>query len=112
MLLLCSRCGNVVILNVFRQVSILCHFRLFLSCVLGVFNSPVATLAHGLLGHTPESSFTIYIRKHEFACFIYLCHHRQSHFTKLLTRDLFNVGLVTVHIFSLPFHHFESPSHP
>jgi len=53
-----------------------------------------------------------YIGKHKLACFIYLCHHPQSHFTMLLLRALFNVGLVTVYIFSLPFHHFEIPSHP
>jgi len=39
-------------LNVLRQVSILCHFCLLLTCVPGVFKSPVATMAHGLLGHT------------------------------------------------------------
>jgi len=54
MLLLCSRGGNVVILNVLRQVSILCYFCLFLSCVLGVFKSLVPTPAHGLLGHIPS----------------------------------------------------------
>ena len=33
-----------------RQVSMLCHFCLFLRCVLGVFNDPVGTPACGLLG--------------------------------------------------------------
>jgi len=33
------------------------------------------------------------------ACFVYLCYHPRSHFTKLLTRALF-FDLVTVHIFS------------
>jgi len=36
-----------------RQVAILCHFCLFLSCVLGVLNSPVPTPAHGLLVQRP-----------------------------------------------------------
>jgi len=32
----------------------LCHFCLFLYYVLGVFNSPVATSAHRLLGLSPS----------------------------------------------------------
>ena len=47
MLLLCSRCGKLVIWMCLRQVSMLCHFCLFLYYVLGVFNSLVATPAHG-----------------------------------------------------------------
>jgi len=31
----------------------------------------------------------IYIGERGLACFAYLCHHPRSHFTKLLTRDLF-----------------------
>jgi len=62
MLLLCSRCGNVVILNELRLVSILCHFSLFLSCV-GVFNSAVRTLAHGLLTHTPNLRLRFILEK-------------------------------------------------
>jgi len=41
MLLLCSKCGKVAVLVCLRQVSTLCHFCLFLSCFIGVFNSPV-----------------------------------------------------------------------
>jgi len=37
-----------------RQVSMLCHLCPFLSCVLGVSNTPVATPAHGLLGLIPS----------------------------------------------------------
>jgi len=33
---------------VLRQISMLCHFCRFLSCILGVFNSPVASPAHVL----------------------------------------------------------------
>ena len=47
MLLLCSRCGKVVILDRYPCCVV---FARFLSCVLGVFNGPVATPAHGLLG--------------------------------------------------------------
>jgi len=43
MLLLCSRWGKVVILNVFKT-----DINAFSSCVLGVFKSPVATPAQGL----------------------------------------------------------------
>ena len=50
MLPLCSRCGKVVILNVFKTGII----ALFSSCVLGVFKSLVATPAHGLLGLSPS----------------------------------------------------------
>jgi len=43
MILLCSRCGKVVILNVFYDKYQCCViFACFLICVLGVFNSPVA----------------------------------------------------------------------
>jgi len=71
MFLLCSRCGKVVILNVFnlRQVSMLCHFCLFLSCVLAVCNSPVATPAQGLL----ELSLSVRLQfLSENASFLYI----------------------------------------
>jgi len=89
MFLLCSRRGKVVILNAFnlKQVSMLCHFCLFLNCVLGVSNSPVATPAHGLLGVSLSLPFRCLYRRTR-TCFIYLCHHRRSHFTELLTRAL------------------------
>ena len=32
----------------------MCHFAYFLGCVHGVFNSPVATPAYGLLGLRPS----------------------------------------------------------
>jgi len=31
----------------------------------------------------------IYIGEHELSCFVYLCHHPPSHFTKLFTRTRF-----------------------
>ena len=31
----------------------------------------------------------IYIGEGKQACFVYLCHHHRSHFTKLLTRAIF-----------------------
>jgi len=42
-LLLCSRCGNIVILIVFKTGINAVIFACFLSAVLGVFNSPVRT---------------------------------------------------------------------
>jgi len=58
MLLLCSRCGKVVILNVFTTGINAVSFCLFLSCVLCVFNSPVATPAPRV---QPESAIAIHI---------------------------------------------------
>ena len=193
MLLLCSRCGNVVILNELRLVSILCHFSLFLSCV-GVFNSAVRTLAHGLLTHTPNLRLRFILEKASLLA-SYICattpgliqgraiaplkhtnffHHDFEHSEnsirnirpffrplfchKSVVRILhlsyynepvmrldfqillispplkltsgsapapptvplhevvnlgsFQCGPVTVHIFPLSYHHFESPSHP
>jgi len=41
MLHLCSRCGKVVILNVFEtRINTVSFLPVFLSCILGVFNSP------------------------------------------------------------------------
>jgi len=62
-------------------------FAWFLSSVLGVCNSPVATPAHGLLGFSLSLRLRFLYRRTQ-ACLIYLCHHRRSHFTKLLTRAL------------------------
>jgi len=87
MILLCARCGKVVCLRKYQCCVIFACFAVFL-----FFNSPVATPAHGLLGPEfaqPESSITSYIGECELVCFVYLCHHPRSHFTKLLTRDLF-----------------------
>jgi len=61
-------------------------------------NSPVATPAHGLLGLSLSLRLRFLYRRTQ-ACLIFLCHHRRSHFTKLLTRALL-FGPVTVHIFS------------
>jgi len=73
-----------VILNVFKTgINAVSFLPVFLSCVLGVFNSPVATPAYG------EFSITFYIGERKIACFVCLCHHPRSHFTKLLTRALF-----------------------
>jgi len=52
----------------------LCHFCLFFKRVLGVFNSPVVTPAHGLVRVQPESSITIYVGERELVCFVYLRH--------------------------------------
>jgi len=43
--------------------------------------------------------YNLYRRRR--ACFVYLCHHPRSHFTKLLTLPLFwTLSVVTVHIFA------------
>jgi len=90
MLLLCSRCGKVVFLTDINAVIFTC----FLSCVLGVFNSPVATPARGL---SRVFDYDLYWRKR--ACFAYLCHHPWSHFIKLLNRALFVGPCHCSHIF-------------
>jgi len=95
MLLLCSRCGKVVILNVFTTGTNVVIFACFLSCVLGVFNRSVATPGSSGLAHVFD--YTLYRRMR--ACFVYLCHHPLSHFTNLLTRPL-SLDLITVLIFS------------
>ena len=64
----------------------LCHFCLFLSCVLDVSKGPVATPAHGLLGLSLRLQFISV--KASLLCFVYLCHRPRSHFTKFLTRAL------------------------
>jgi len=43
-----------MILNAFKTgINAVSFLPVFLSCVLGVLNSPVPTPAHGLLGHSP-----------------------------------------------------------
>ena len=90
MFLLCSRCGKVVISNVFnlRQVSMLCHFCLLFKLCSWCLQQPSVDSGTRAPRAQPWSSITIYIGERELACFVYLCHHRQSHFTKLLTRAL------------------------
>ena len=71
-----------------KQVSMLCHFCLFLSCVLGVFNTRQWRLRHaGSLGLARVFDYDLYRRMR--ACFVYLCHHPRSRSTKLLTQALF-----------------------
>jgi len=72
MILLCSRWRKVVILNVLRQVSMLCYLCLFFKLCSWGFYSPVATPAHGLLGLCP--SFQLQFMS-ENACFLalYVC---------------------------------------
>jgi len=78
MLLLCSRCGKVVILNVFKiGINAVSFLPVFLSCVLGVFNSPVATPANGLLGLSP-SPITSYIGERELALYICVTTHGRT----------------------------------
>jgi len=77
----------------------LCHFACFLSCVLDVFNSLVATPAHGRLGLSPSLRIR-FIQENASLLASYICattHGPTSN--QLLTWALFR-GLVTVHIFS------------
>ena len=50
MLLLCPRCGRVLILNVFKTGINAVSFLPVVYAVFRFFNSPVVTPAHGLLG--------------------------------------------------------------
>jgi len=80
MLLLCSRYVKVVILNLFvvgiNAVSLL---PVFLSCVFGVCNSPVATPAHGFLGLIPSLRLQVISENASLLC-IFMPPPR-SHFT-------------------------------
>jgi len=68
-----------------RQAKMLCHFSHFLSCVHGVFNSPVATPAYGL-----RPCFRLRITSANASLLaLYVCSTTHPHFTKLLTRALF-----------------------
>jgi len=79
MLLPCSRCGKVAILNVFKTGI----NALFSSCVLSVFKSLMAPPAHGLLGLS--TSLRLRFISENAGCVVCLCHHPKSRFTKLLT---------------------------
>ena len=46
-----------------------------------------------------ESSISIYIEERELACFVYLCHHPRSQFTKLFTQAIFIGPYHCSHIF-------------
>ena len=72
-----------------RQVSVLCHFCLIFMLCIRCFQQPSGDSGTRAPRAYPESSITIYIGEREHACFVYLYHHPQAHFTKLLTRALF-----------------------
>ena len=95
MLFLYSKGGKVVILKVFKTsiiaVSFLPVFMLCSRCFQQP-NGDSSTRAQ------PEFLIAIYMEEKQ-ACFVCLCHHPRSHFTKLLT-GIFSLGLVTIHIFS------------
>jgi len=100
----CYFCGIVVILIVFKTgINTVSFLACFLSGVLGVFNSPVPTPAHGILGLGIARVFICDLYWRTRACLLCIFLPPSTvpvHFTKLLTRALFVVGLVTVHIFS------------
>jgi len=63
-------CGKVVILNMFKTGITAVSFLPVLSCVLGVFNSPVATPVHARASWAlPQSSIKIYIGERKLVCF-------------------------------------------
>jgi len=66
-----------------QRIDAVSFLPLFVSCVRGVFNSPVAAPAHGLHRFSLESSTTIYIWERELACFVYLCQHPRAGPTSL-----------------------------
>jgi len=68
----------------------LCHFYLFFKLFLVVLTAKCQLWHMGSWGMDRVSWFIL--REHELACFLYLCQHPLSHFTKLLDRDLF-IGL-------------------
>jgi len=73
MLFLCPRCGKVVISNVFKTgINAVSFLPVFLCCVLGVFNSPVAAPVHGLLGLIPSLRLR-YISKNVSLIALYTC---------------------------------------
>jgi len=89
MLLLCSRCGKVVILNVFKTSVKPASFLLVFYAVFSVFLVAHWQLQHTVSSGLAESSIAIYTGEPKLACFVYLYHHSRSHFTNLLTRTLF-----------------------
>jgi len=68
----------------------LCHFCLFLGVFLGVFNNPVATLAHGFSGLVRVCDYDLYRRTRDCLLCIFVPPPKgRSHFTQLLTRAHF-----------------------
>jgi len=72
-----------------RQVSRLRNFCLFFQLFSWCFWQPSRDSGTRAPRAYPESSVTICIRERGLVCFVYLCHHPRSHFTKLLTRAVF-----------------------
>jgi len=95
-----------VILKVFKAGYQCCVIFpcLFLSCVLVVFNSPVATPAHGLLGFSPIPRLRFISEYASLHCIFVPppCFH----FTTLLTRALFYGSFHCSYVFvpRLAFH--------
>jgi len=89
MILLCSRCGKVVILNVFKTGINVVSLSPVFEAVFLVFLTAQWLLRHmGAPWASPESSITACIGERELARFLCKCHYPRSHFTKLLTRAL------------------------
>jgi len=90
MLRLYSRCGQIVILNVFKTgINAVSFLPVYLSCVLGGFYSPVVTPAHGLLGLWPSLRLRFISESTSLLCILVPPPTVQLHYTKLLTRALF-----------------------
>jgi len=67
---------KVVILNVFKiGINVVSFLPVFLSCVLGVFNSPVATPTHGLLGLNPSLRLQVIWENASLLCKMYAATH-------------------------------------
>ena len=82
---------KVVILNVLRQVSMLCHFCLFFN----VFSNPVATPAHGLLGLSPSLRLRS-LSENSSLLALYICATTHGPTSLSWELGLFSLDLVTV----------------
>ena len=83
-----------------RQVSMPCHFCLFLSCVFGVFNSSVAIPAHGLLGLNPILRVR-FISENASLLVLYICATTHGPLHQVVNSGSFlSLGLITVNICS------------
>ena len=83
MLLLCSRCGKVVILNVFKTGINAVSSSLVFKLCSSWFQRPSGESGTRAPRVQPEYSITIYIWEGELACFVYMCHHPRASPTSL-----------------------------
>jgi len=85
-----------ILLNLIRKIKNLTdQFQPVFVFALATLNSYILflhcnfTTCYTVLYLIPESSITIDIAERELVCFVHLCHHPGSQFTKLFTRAIF-----------------------